>query len=209
MTDLEDWLNQAVHHLSKNSADLVRREIQEHYEAAMEVAISDGANPEAAKTAAIRALGDPRDANCRYRRVLLSSSEAALLRESNLEARLICSKLKWVFLSAPGTVLLGSAALFELHYSAIASGLLMLGALMALLFIAPFLPIYTPRRARAYRMVKWTLISAGIALLFGRDALNWSWLLASCIFPVFWIEWKRIMIRRKLPITQWPKQLYL
>jgi hypothetical protein len=27
--------------------------------------------------------------------------------------------------------------------------------------------------------------------------------------PGFLTEWKRMMIRRKLPIGQWPKQLYL
>lgn len=85
----------------------------------------------------------------------------------------------------------------------------MLGALMGVLFLTPFLPIYTPLRGRVFRLIKWTLILGGIVLLFGRDALDWSWLLACCIFPIIWTEWKRMMIRRKLPIGQWPKQLYL
>ena len=33
--------------------------------------------------------------------------------------------------------------------------------------------------------------------------------MSCCFYPVFYTEWKRIMIRRKLPIGQWPKQLYL
>ena len=37
----------------------------------------------------------------------------------------------------------------------------------------------------------------------------WPWLLASTLWPLAWIEWQRLSIRRKLPVAQWPKHLYL
>ena len=36
-----------------------------------------------------------------------------------------------------------------------------------------------------------------------------SWLLISCLWLVARIEWTRVSIRRKLPVAEWPKQLYL
>src|SRR3974390_551589 len=128
MTKLDIWLNQAVRHLSKDSADLVRREIQEHYDAEREAALKDGADLQQAEARTLQALGDPREANCQYRKVLLSASEAALLRESNFEARAVCSKpwLKWILLAAPGVILLASTALLAAHNIEFARGLLVL-----------------------------------------------------------------------------------
>lgn len=211
MTQLDLWLTQAVRHLSKDSAETVRREIHEHFDAELERARNDGSDPQHAEVIALRALGDPGVANCGYRRVLLTSSEAAVLRQSNLEMRMICSGswLKWVVLSAPGMLLLLSTIFIAMHNVSIARGLLMLGCFTGIVFLTPFLPIYTLLRGRVFRLIKWAFILGGVVLLFGKDAFSWSWLLASCIFPVFWMEWKRMMIRRKLPIAQWPKQLYL
>jgi hypothetical protein len=211
MTNLDVWLEQAVQCLSKDSAEQVRSEILDHFELERNAALIRGDSYDAAERLALNALGDPREANLQYRNVLLTSSEAALLRESNLESRAICSRawLKWVLLAAPGTILLASVALFGLGDAGVARGLLVLGALMAIVLIPPFLPIYTPSRGRVFRAIKWSVMIAGVVLLFGRDALHWSWLLASCFFPVFWTEWKRIVIRRKLPVAQWPRQLYL
>ena len=48
-----------------------------------------------------------------------------------------------------------------------------------------------------------------LALPFGPNTLKWSWLLISCLWPVFWVEWTRASIRRKLQVADWPKQLYL
>ena len=211
MTALDGWLKQAVRCLSKDSAEQVRNEIQDHFESEREAAMVRGAGPEESERIAVQALGDPREANRQYRKVLLSSAEAALLRESNLEARAICSRpwMKWAILASPGSLLLVSTVLLAMHDTAIARGLMVLGTIMALVFIPPFLPIYTLQRGRVFRVIKWSFIVGGIVLMFGRSSLQWSWLLASCFFPVFWSEWKRIIIRRKLPIGQWPRQLYL
>jgi hypothetical protein len=80
---------------------------------------------------------------------------------------------------------------------------------MGFLFGAPFLPIYTPARGRIFRTVKWMVLLAILGLSFGSDALRWSWMLMSTLWVVFWIESTRESIRRKLPVTEWPKQLYL
>jgi len=87
--------------------------------------------------------------------------------------------------------------------------LLISGLGMGLLFAAPMLPVYTPSRARIYRVVKWLAMIAMLALAFGANMLQWSWLLISCLWPVFWIESRRASIRRKLRVEDWPRQLYL
>jgi hypothetical protein len=57
--------------------------------------------------------------------------------------------------------------------------------------------------------VKWLAVAGALGLVFGPDWLKWSWLLLSCVWILGWIEWTRISIRRKLPVAEWPKQLYL
>jgi hypothetical protein len=211
MTTLNSWLNQAVRHLSRDSADLVRREIQDHYDAALEAALTSGIDPQQAERMAVQALGDPCVANRQYRKVLLTSSEAKVLRKANAESQMICSTgwIRWTLLSAPGLLLMLSAISLAMHLPSLARGVLALGALMAMFFIVPFLPIYTITRGRIYRAVKWVLLIMLVFMFFGKDGWNWAWLNSCCLYPVAYIEWKRIMIRRKLPIGQWPKQLYL
>ena len=215
MMTLDGWLNQAVKRLSKDSAETVRREIQEHYDAAREAALNSGMDPQQAELLAVEALGDPRVANREYRKVLLTSSEAKVLRDSNAESRMICSNkwIKWMMLSTPGTLLLISAVFLAMHQANLARGVLVLGALMALFFMPPFLPIYTISRGRTYRVIKWAILFGGVFVIFGSDAAGSSpanfWLSTCWFFPMFYTEWKRMMIRRKLPISKWPRQLYL
>jgi hypothetical protein len=80
---------------------------------------------------------------------------------------------------------------------------------MTLFFIVPLLPIYTPGKGRIFRVIKWAMMIGSIVVLFGPDGWNWAWLNTCCLYPVIYMEWKRMMIRRKLPISRWPKQLYL
>ncbi len=211
MTSLDGWLHQAVRGLSKESAETVRREIQEHYDAGRETALNNGIDPQIAEDMAVQALGDPCVANSQYRKVLLTKSEAAVLRSSIAESRVICSNgwAKWLLLSAPGTLLVPSAISLAMHLPSVARGLLALGILMAIFFIAPFMPIYTVSRGRIYRAIKWIVLIGGVFALFGIDSRIGLWLASCCFFPVFFTEWKRMMIRRKLPISKWPKQLFL
>jgi hypothetical protein len=150
-------------------------------------------------------------ANCQYRNVMLTSGEAKLLRESQWESRAVCSRpwLKWLLLALPAAALWASAALFLASKNELAPTLLVVGITLLLAFGAPFLPIYTPVRARIFRRVKYVLLAATFALVFGKNVLDWSWLLACYVWPSFWIEWTRTSIRRKLPEGRWPKHLYL
>ena len=211
MTTLDVWLNQAVRHLSKDSAEIVRREIQEHYEAAREAALRDGVDPGQAELIAVQALGDARVANRQYRNVLLTSSEAAVLRQSSSESRMICSnkRMKWMLLSAFGTLLLTTALILGMHQFSLARGVLVFGAFMAIFFVPPFLPIYTLARGRIYRAVKCAVFLGGVLVIFGIESRSGLWLASCCLFPIFFTEWKRMVIRRKLPIGKWPRQLYL
>jgi len=134
-----------------------------------------------------------------------------MLRDTNREARVFCSSvwLKWTLLAAPVGALLTASILFFNGKTEVAGVLLLGGIAMGLIFGAPFLPVYTPSRGRVYRFVKWAVMIGAISLAFGEDALKYSWLLASCLWIPIWTEWTRISIRRKLPVTEWPKQLYL
>ncbi len=211
MNELNDWLKIATRCLSTDSVLKVRSEIEEHYQLARETAIERGAGVEEAGGIALRELGDAGEANSAYRRVMLSSTEARLLRESNLEARAICARplLKWTALSLPGVLLLASVAALIMHQPGVAIGSLLAGLMMALTFIVPFMPVYTLERGRIVRGVRWALLVFSLGLLFGKDASHWAWLLTTCFWPMIWTEWKRISIRRKLPVAEWPKQLYL
>src|ERR1700759_471013 len=91
MTALDTWLARAPRQLSADSAAQVRTEIEQHYESAREDAIRSGASPDEADLAAGSALGDPRAANSQYREILITHSEAKLLRSSACEARFFSS----------------------------------------------------------------------------------------------------------------------
>ena len=87
---------------------------------------------------------------------------------------------------------------------------LLLGAMgLGFLFASPFLPIYTAGRARVVRGLRWAWMVAILVLAFWPDILKESWLLASCALPIAWVEWTLFSARRKLPVAEWPKQLYL
>jgi hypothetical protein len=211
MTSLDRWLERATWCLSKDSTAQVRKEIQEHYEAEREAAISQGVAAGEAERLAVASLGSAKTANHQYRKVLLTSEEARVLRHTNREARAFCSGiwLKWTLLAVPVGVLLAATALFFNDKIEIARELLLVGIAIGFVFAAPFLPVYTPSRGRVYRVVKWALLIGAICLVYGQDTLKYSWLLASCMWIPIWTELVRISIRRKLPVAEWPKQLYL
>jgi hypothetical protein len=211
MSSLDTWLNQATRRLSRESAAQVRTEIQEHYDAAREAAISGGATTEAADRAALSALGDAKIANHAYRDVLLTPEESRILKEGNLEQRAICSGwLKWLLWALPLAAFLGSAEFFRRGETTLGWKLLAGGLGIGLLFAAPLLPVYTPLRSRILRLLKWSLLIALLLLILGPDTLRTQWLLMfTCLWPIAWSEWKRISLRRKLPVADWPKHLYL
>jgi hypothetical protein len=211
MSGLDRWLSEATRHLAEGSAAQVRTEIQEHYESALDTAIADGATADEGEKLALNALGDAGIANREYRRVLLTSAEARILRKSAWEARAICSRswLKRLLLALPMAAMAAATVLFFTGRTAAARDVLFVGLVIGSLLAAPLLPIYTPSRARAYRLVKWVVMVGVIVFAFGSDPLKWSWLLISCLWYPARIEWTRASIRRKLPMKSWPRHLYL
>lgn len=211
MTGLELWMKQATRGLAKESAARVRIEIEQHYQCALDAAIAGGAVTAEAENAALTALGDAKTVNSQYRQVLLTSAEARVLREGNWEARAVCSRpqFKVATLAVLVVTIVVASALVVFVHSPAARDVLIGGIGMSPLFVAPFLPIYTPSRGRVFRWVKWAGATGAILLLYGPETLRWSWLLFSCFGPLARTEWTRASIRRKLPVAAWPKHLYL
>ncbi len=209
-TALEYWLKQATCSLSAASRDQIRAEIQEHYESAYEDAAERGATHDDADHTAVTCLGDAKAANRKYREVLLTKGEARLLREVKWEARAVCSlQLKRWFFLLPGAGL-GTAIAAFLSGRIEMGWMLLAGAFgVTLLVASPHLPIYTPQRARVFRAVRWAWLAAVLLMMAWPDVLKQSWLIASVAWPLIWIEWTLHSLRRKLPVAEWPKQLFL
>jgi len=208
MSELNLWLRRATRSLAKDSAAKVRAEILHHYEEARENAIHSGSAPEEAESIALQSLGDAKTVNCQYRRVLLTASEARLLGEGNWEATAVCARpwLKDLLIAIPAVAVLLAAT----TNNPTAARILLAAAIgTGTALAAPFLPIYTPARARIYRVAKWAAILASLVIALGPDGLKSSWLFSSSLWPLIWTEITRAAIRRKLPQNQWPKQLYL
>lgn len=210
MTALEQWLVRATRCLSQESRTKVRSEILDHYGASRDEAIGSGATLQEAEATALRALGEPAEANRLYRQSLLTSSEARLLREGNWEVRAICSRpvLRWLVLALPVAVFLAGIIALFCRSNNLAAELLLVSFCFSVLLHGPFLPIYTPLRSRIYRGFKWAALSAIFLMAAWSSGWSGSWLSLGCLWTVGWIEWRRISIRRKLPISRWPRQLH-
>ena len=211
MTELENWLRLATRHLSKDAIAKVRTEIAEHYESAYEAAVASGAGLEEAARRAVNDLGDPRIANCDYRRVLLTAQEARLLSGGKWEAQAVCSRPWLKSLIATGHLLLlaTAAAFYVTGHAAYAGDAFLAAVAMSPFVAALLLPVNTPKRGLTFRCAKWIAITLAPLLLFGPHAMKYSWLLVSCFGPLAITEWTRASIRRKLPIKSWPRHLYL
>jgi hypothetical protein len=209
--ELDRWLRQATQCLANDSAGQVVSEIREHYESAREAAIAAGARPDDADEAALALLGDAKIANRQYRKVLLTSGEARLLRRGNWQGRAICSRprLKRLLVGLPAAAALAASYLFYAGVAEAGRVLLAAGVAMTFGFIAPLLPIYTPARSRIVRYARGIVVPAALILAFGAHAPDSSWLIFASLWPMVWIEWTRMSIRRKLPVARWPKHLYL
>jgi hypothetical protein len=171
-----------------------------------------GAAAEAAERLALSALGDALTANRQYRRVLLTASEAPLLRDDNAEARILRtanSWLRWPFLALSMGALAAAAALYNAGAGSLARVALAMGIGTMFWLAAPLLPIYTPLRSRVFRGLKWLVQAGTLLLAFGPGALRSYWLIVLLLVLVLWTEWRRASIRRKIPAQQWPKHLYL
>jgi hypothetical protein len=199
MTQLESWLTDATRGLSKDSAAQVRSEIGEHYESSLRRDVT----PDEADRIAIAALGDAKAANRQYRKVLLTSREAKVLSQSNREAAAFGSGalLKGVLFAVFIAVVCGATAFFLTGAASVAWRLLWGFMAISLWTAAPLLPVYTESRGRVFRIVKWVFLLGTLVALH-------SWTIP-CFWPLAYVDWTRSSIRRKLPVTEWPRQLYL
>jgi hypothetical protein len=231
MTALDTWLARATRQLSADSAAQVGAEIAQHFESSREDALASGAASDEADRAAVAALGDPKSANSQYREVLLTRSEARLLRSSACEAKFFTGSplRKRLLILVPGVAAACAAAAyavvtitapFVIPFTASATAntiatltaQIAIGAaiLTAIVLAVPLLPIYTPVRARYYRAAKWLTVFTLAAVLYDPvHTREWFWLMLNTFSVVAWIELKRMSIRRKLPTAAWPKHLYL
>jgi hypothetical protein len=224
MTALDNWLARATRQLSADSAAQVRAEITQHHESSRDAAIAGGATNEEADRTALAALGDPKAANCQYRRVLLTRTEARLLASSGREAQFFCATplRKALLVAIPVIAALCAAAAYaaatlsapfgstaNATAALIARGSLVAAILTGIFFAVPLLPIYTPMRARIYRAAKWIAITAVVLILVDGDRLVATWLFLSCFWVIAYTEAQRMNIRRKIPAANWPKHLYL
>lgn len=207
-TTLELWLREATRGLSSGSTAQVRREIQEHYESARDEALQAGASLPEADRRALASLGNPTTARNAYHNVLLTASEARLLREISWEARVVCSRRRWAFV-LPLVTFCAAVSFFAVRQTYLGCMLLLGAAGLLLLLASPLLPIYTPARSRAFRALRWTWLAAMLLLAFWPDIRTQFWLLASCAWPILWVEWRLARVRSKLPRSQWPKLLHL
>src|ERR1700723_2999647 len=209
-TPLDSWIGRATCNLSLDSAAQVRAEIVEHFESARETAIVAGTNAADADRAALAALGDARAANCEYRKVLLTSAEAKMLREGNWESRAVCARpwLKTLMQTVPAIPLTVAFIMMSRGHAAEARLPFLFSVALFVFLAAPFLPVYTPARARVYRVVKWVTMLALFGLMFGADTLKYSWLVATCLWVPFWTQSSSIHFPRQVPVAQSLKPPY-
>lgn len=211
MSSLDRWLKRATRCLSSESTAQVQSEITEHYESALAAAVDGGATRDEANLKVLSDLGDAGVANRRYRKVLLTTTEARMIRDVEWEYALCRPWLAWLLRATPIAVLCGSANAFVLGHSFLAQWLLLIGTACIFFLAVPTVrAIYTPSRARRVRWIKWvtlTVVTGAVAL--GPSASAWFTALTICAGGIVWSEWVRYSIRRKLPVEKWPKALYL
>jgi hypothetical protein len=190
MTRLEIWLTDATRGLSKDSAEQVRSEIGEHYESSLR----SGVTPDEADRLATAALGDAKTANRQYRKVLLTLTEATMLRQAFSSEALV----KWGLLVMSIAMLFLAAAEVLMDATSVPWRIILGWVVVT----SPFLPVYTPSRGRVFRFVKWAFLLSTL-----QSPHHWSSFVSLGMFA--WVDWTRASIRRKLPVAEWPRQLYL
>jgi uncharacterized membrane protein len=198
MTPFDTWLQRATRSLAPESAARVRAEMEDHYHSAL----AAGASPNAALTA----LGDPRNANRQYRKIMLTWAEAKYLRAMSNETRALCRRpnLKNALIAAPIVVLAFSSAAYFGHAPFLARVLFALALTLGVTLTVPFFPIYTAQRSSIYRIAKWISMVGALLIAAGPQWLVFS----GFAFPLYQ-EFFNASLRRKLPVAQWPKALYL
>lgn len=210
---IEAWLDVATSGLAKESEARVRDEIQAHFDSSHEEALANGAADEQANTAALAALGDAKKARRAYKRTYVTAWEQRLVREDQWVAGVLCRR--GYLLGIPLSFLCSGTILITHSPSFPSFALLLIGIGASFIFGVPMcMPINTKMRGRIYRSIRWTWFVVAICFAYVPSLReNFSAEFAATgvflVWSVVWVEWSRASMRRKLPIADWPRGLYL
>jgi hypothetical protein len=210
MTDLQVWLKRVTRGLSREAADQVRREIEDHYLSARDAALAQGTAPDQVDRQALAALGDAEAVNIRYRSVLLTKEEARMLREVQRDGEFFSCRPDLIRAFRLGPCMLLCVAAFAYAMGAANLARIMLAATLGLgmIFTVPTFSIYTSVRSQVYRYAKWPVVLMALWLANGRS-FNWLGITLIGLVVFGWTEWVCASLRKKLPAEQWPTMLYL
>ena len=206
MQTLEQWLSIATRGLCDSAAARVRAEIQDHYLTATEAAGRGGPDAEAR---AVAALGDAAAANREYRRVLLTRGEDIILR-SMLKgpARVagISDRRQFWGRALAAFLTLQALAFLTLQTARGSALIYLVGALILSALMQHHLPVGSVRAGWAIRLVRWGVMAGGVVLAVV-NGVGVSPLVAVPAWLAYQ-EYRRFVLRRKLPLEQWPAALY-
>lgn len=202
MPPLEQWLSVATRGLCESAAELVRAEIGEHYASAIESAAMGGGDPRDAERVAIDALGDAEIANRQYRRVLLTEREEDVLRGFTSRGGQLW-RGTWIVLSAVLLVVVPSSTLGVAKYTC---AFILLDALLRMV------PVGSIRAGWFVRILRWVNSLVFYTMWFASTLAFAKF--AAVLIPVFAVgtmhmEYRLFVIRRKLPVEQWPRRLWV
>jgi hypothetical protein len=214
MQRLEEWLRVATRGLCADAVTRVRAEIADPDQSALESAAAAGVDAEEAERRAVAELGDARTAGRQYRRVLLTTWQdlhfRGMLSPPTQFAGLSMKHVRAGKLLA--TILLLEAMAGVLGISLLqqsATYLMTVAAMAAAVWLQEMI----------FRTVRVRSIRAGVFVRL----LRWGALAAAALFGVFSgqpivcigfllgfasVEYTRFVLRRKVPVQQWPARLY-
>ena len=203
MQTLEQWLEVATRGLCDSAAARVRAEIGEHYLSAIESAGSAGVDQRDAERRALHALGEAKVANRQYHRVLLTESEARTL--SRLTSR-------WP--PVVGILLLAPFAIYAIFTRT--SELNFLFAFCVVEVALRAIPVSSIRAGWVVRIFRWvnltvfyTMWLVGVMDLGKSPAVLLVGMTLFNVVAVVHTEYTRFVLRRKVPVEQWPRMLWI
>jgi hypothetical protein len=205
MQALEQWLDVATSGLCESAAERVRAEISEHYLSAIESAGEGDCDSADVERRAVASLGDAKAANRQYRRVLLTKREDALLRELRKSTSLGYHVV--------GVLILATMAIYAISVGTTQFNFLF--AAVAIKAVLTAIPISTIRAGRVVRILRWGNEAVFYAMWFATMVARSQavFVLAAAFLPmplaVMYREYKLSIIRRKLPVGQWPRRLWI
>jgi hypothetical protein len=201
MQTLEQWLSVATRGLCDAAAARVRAEIGEHYASALESAGTADVDPLDVERRAVTALGDAKTANRQYRRVLLTEGEDVLLRGLSPLSQF------WDMVTAGSLVMVGAliwVRTSEFRY---------LPATVIVEVMLRAIPVGSIRAGSIVRSARWGVLTIGLTM----TVVSY---LGPGIAPIFHVtgvvlvavaagyaEYKFFVLRRKVPVEQWPRRL--